>query len=51
MKDFSVPFLASKNLLQAYYKAMVDQDKDTAARLANELVENALKLEDIAHAN
>jgi hypothetical protein len=51
MKDFSQPFLNAKNLLEAYYKAMIAQDRDAAAQIANALVENVLKLEDIAHAD
>jgi hypothetical protein len=49
MKDFSLPYLNVKNLLQAYYNAMIAQDKENAVKFANELVENALRLEDIAH--
>ena len=49
MKDFSQPYLNVKNLLQAYYNAMIAQDVENAAKFANELVENALRLEDIAH--
>lgn len=48
MKDFSQPFLNAKHLLDAYYKAMIAQDKDAAYQIANSLVENVLKLEDIA---
>lgn len=51
MKDFSVPFLASKRLLDEYYKAMIAQDKQKAYEIANNLVEMALALEDVAHAN
>ena len=43
------PFLNVKNLLQAYYNSMIAQDKENAIKFANELVENALRLEDIAH--
>jgi hypothetical protein len=49
MKDFSQEYLNVKNLLQAYYNAMIAQDKENAVKFANALVENALKLEDIAH--
>jgi len=49
MKDFSVPYLAAKHLLDKYYKAMIAQDVELAAKISNELVENCLKLEDIAH--
>lgn len=49
MKDFSMPYLVCKRLLDEYYKAMVAQDKALAYQIANDLVENALKLEDIAH--
>jgi len=51
MKDFSLPFLVSKRLLDEYYKAMIAQDKQKAYQIANDLVEMTLKLEDIAHAN
>ena len=51
MKDFSVPYLASKKLLDQYYKAMIAQDKPLAYQIANDLVEMALKLEDVAHAD
>jgi hypothetical protein len=49
MKDFSVPYLAVKKFLDEYYKAMIQQDQDLAIGIANQLVENALRLEDIAH--
>ena len=48
MKDFSLPFLVAKKLLEAYYDAMISQDKAKAYRIANDLVEMALKLQDIA---
>ena len=51
MKDFSVPFLASKRLLDEYYKAMIAQDKQKAYQIAVDLVEMALKLQDIAGEN
>jgi len=51
MKDFSVPYLAAKRLLDEYYKAMIAQDRQKAYQIANDLVEMTLKLEDIAHAN
>jgi len=51
MRDFSQPFLDAKRLLDQYYKAAIGQNKDDLARIANELVEKALKLEDIAHAD
>jgi hypothetical protein len=51
MKDFSLPYLTAKKLLDAYYKACIAQDKDLAYQIANDLVEVALKLEDITHAN
>jgi hypothetical protein len=51
MKDFSVPFLASKRLLEQYYQAMIAQDVLLATKIANELVEMALALEDVAHAD
>ena len=50
MKDFSLPYLTLKRLLDQYYKAMISQDKDLAAQIANKIVEASLKLEDIAHA-
>ena len=49
MKDYSQPYLNAKKLLQAYYNAMIAQDSENAIKFANLLVENALKLEDIAH--
>jgi len=49
MKDFSAPYLAAKKLLDAYYKACIAQDKPLAYQIANDLVEVALKLEDITH--
>jgi hypothetical protein len=49
MKDFSLPYLTAKKLLDAYYKACIAQDKDKAYQIANDLVEVALKLEDITH--
>lgn len=51
MKDFSYPFLSAKRLLDEYYKAMIAQDVPKASEIANDLVEVALKLEDIAHDN
>jgi len=51
MRDFSQPFLDAKRLLDAYYKAAISQNKDAVKEIANELVEVALKLEDIAHAD
>jgi len=51
MRDFSLPFLISKRLLDEYYTAMIQQDRAKAYQIANDLVEMALKLEDIAHAN
>jgi len=49
MKDFSLPYLATKRLLDEYYKAMIQQDVLLASKISNDLVEMALKLEDIAH--
>lgn len=49
MKDFSQPFLEAKQLLNDYYNAAIAQNKDAVKQIANELVETALKLEDIAH--
>jgi hypothetical protein len=49
MKDFSIPYLAAKRLLEEYYKAAIAQNKDEVRKIANELVEVALKLEDISH--
>jgi hypothetical protein len=49
MKDFSMEYLAVKRLLEEYYRAMIAQDRQKAYQIANNLVENALKLEDIAH--
>ena len=51
MNDFSLPYLAAKRLLDDYYKAMIAQDKAMAYQIANDLVEMALKLEDVAHAD
>lgn len=51
MKDFSLPYLTAKKLLEAYYTACINQDKDLARQIANEFVEVALKLEDISHAD
>lgn len=51
MNDFSMPYLVCKRLLDDYYQAMIKQDKDLAYQISNDLVENALKLEDIAHGN
>jgi hypothetical protein len=49
MRDFSQPFLDAKRLLDEYYKAAIVQNRDELVKIANELVEKALKLEDIAH--
>ena len=51
MKDFSIPYLAAKKLLDQYYKACISQDKQLAYQIANDLVEVALKMEDITHAD
>lgn len=51
MKDYSLQFVTAKRLLDDYYKAMIAQDKPNAYEIANNLVEVALKLEDIAHDN
>ena len=50
MKDFSLPYLTAKKLLEDYYKASIAQNKDKAYQIAVDLVEMSLKLEDIAHA-
>ena len=49
--DFSLPFLVSKKLLEGYYDAMIKQDKQRAYEIATDLVEMALKLQDIAGEN
>ena len=49
MNDYSVPYLAAKKLLEDYYRASIAQNKPLAYQVANDLVEMALKLEDIAH--
>lgn len=49
MKDYSVPYLAAKKLLDQYYKACIAQDKNLAYQVANDLVEVVLKLENITH--
>jgi hypothetical protein len=49
MKDFSLPYLLCKKLLDEYYNAMVKQDKAKAYQIASDLVEIAQKLENIAH--
>jgi hypothetical protein len=49
MRDFSQPYLEAKRLLEQYYSAAIAQDKDALAKIANALVEKALKLEDLAH--
>ena len=51
MNDYSVPYLAAKKLLEDYYRASIAQNKPLAYQVANDLVEMALKLEDIAHGN
>jgi len=51
MRDYSVPYLAAKKLLDDYYRAMIAQDRPLAYQIANDLVEVALKLEDVAHAD
>jgi L-rhamnose isomerase len=51
MRDFSLPYLKIKKLLDEFYKAAIVQDKDRAYLLANNIVEEALKLEDITHAD
>jgi hypothetical protein len=51
MKDYSLQFVTAKRLLDDYYKAMIAQDRQKAYEVANNLVEVALKLEDIAHDN
>lgn len=48
-KDYSLPYLAAKRLLENYYHAMLAKDKDLAFQIAVDLVEMSLKLEDIAY--
>ena len=49
MKDFSLPYITAKRLLDDYYQAMIAQNVPLAAQISNDLVEMTLKLEDIAH--
>jgi hypothetical protein len=51
MRDFSLPYITAKRLLEDYYQAMIAQDRPLAYQIANDLVEMCLKLEDVAHAN
>ena len=51
MKDFSLPYIVAKQLLEGYYKTMIAQDKAMAYQIAVDLVEMALKLQDIAGEN
>ena len=51
MKDFSLPYIVAKQLLEGYYKAMISQDSAMAYQIAVDLVEMALKLQDIAGEN
>jgi hypothetical protein len=48
MKDFSLPYLVSKKLLEGYYDAMLKQNGQRAYEIATDLIEMALKLQDIA---
>jgi len=48
MKDFSLPYLVSKKLLEGYYDAMLKQNRQRAYEIATDLIEMALKLQDIA---
>jgi hypothetical protein len=49
LKDFSLLYLTAKNLLEAYYKACIAQDKGLAYQISSDLVEVVLKLEEITH--
>ena len=51
MKDFSLPYIVAKQLLEGYYKAMIAQYWAMAFLIANDLLEMALKLEVVAHAD
>jgi len=51
MKDFSLPYLVSKKLLEGYYDAMLKQNGQRAYEIATDLIEMALKLQDIAGEN
>jgi hypothetical protein len=51
MKDFSLPYLVAKKLLEEYYDAMIRQDRAKAYQIANDFVEMGLKLQDIAGAD
>jgi hypothetical protein len=51
MNDFSLPYLTAKNLLEAYYKACIAQDKGLAYQISSDLVEVVLKLQDIVYEN
>ena len=39
MKDYSLPYLTAKKLLEAYYMACINQDKGLAYQIANDLVD------------
>ena len=48
MKDYSLQFVTAKRLLDDYYKAMIAQNGNAAYEIATNLIEVALKLQDIA---
>lgn len=48
MKDYSLPYLTAKKLLEAYYMACINQDKGLAYQISSDLIEMVLKLQDIA---
>ena len=51
MKDYSLQFVTAKRLLDDYYKAMIAQNGQLAYEVATNLIEVALKLQDIAGEN
>lgn len=51
MNDYSLPLLVLRKLSKDYEEAMLNKNKDKAYQIGVDLVEMALKLQDIAHGN
>lgn len=48
MNDYALPLLVLRRLSKEYEEAMLSRKQDKAYKIANDLVDMALKLQDIA---
>jgi hypothetical protein len=51
MNDYGLPLLVLRRLSKDYEQAMLERDPSKAYQIAHDLVEMALKLQDIANEN